>query len=276
MFSYLERNRGHSIWRVFGRRQCAPGRGYPISQKASFAGVVPGPAVIACRRRARRLDSLRLVDLPGKALQSLLATYSHFLRLWLAGFLAELLEEGIIVWAWPPFSLAPLVTTFYPNVTLTQSIYAFVGCTVVGLIAAVIPWRLRPSRHEPGDSETEDLAEVRCVTAGDRYDLAGRRVGSKVHGSLEALLYLPHPAKVDQEPAVDPQEALVLELLLEMIEAADRGLQASPIAGQPDIVVVRLCEADLAGVEQYPSALPRGDNPARQRLGAAGADQRFT
>jgi hypothetical protein len=67
----------------------------------------------------------------------------------LAGFLAELLEEGIIVWAWPPFSLAPLVTTFYPNVTLTQCIYAFVGCTVVGLIAAVIPWRLRPSRHEP-------------------------------------------------------------------------------------------------------------------------------
>ena len=53
------------------------------------------------------------------------------------------------MWAWPPFSLAPLVTTFYPNVTLTQCIYAFVGCTVVGLIAAVIPWRLRPSRHEP-------------------------------------------------------------------------------------------------------------------------------
>ena len=50
------------------------------------------------------------------------------------------------MWAWPPFSLAPLVTTFYPNVTLTQCIYAFVGCTVVGLIAAVIPWRLRPSR----------------------------------------------------------------------------------------------------------------------------------
>lgn len=29
------------------------------------------------------------------------------------------------MWAWPPFSLAPLVTTFYPNVTLTQCIYAF-------------------------------------------------------------------------------------------------------------------------------------------------------
>ena len=87
--SYLERNRGHSIWRVFGRRQCAPGRGHPISQKASFAGVVPGPAVIACRRRAWRLDSLRLIDLPGKALQSLLATYSHFLRLcWLVSLLS--------------------------------------------------------------------------------------------------------------------------------------------------------------------------------------------
>ena len=34
------------------------------------------------------------------------------------------------------------------------------------------------------------------MTAGDRYNLAGRRVGSEVHGSLEALLYLAHPAKV--------------------------------------------------------------------------------
>ena len=55
---------------------------------------------------------------------------------------------------------------------------------------------------------------------------------------------------------MDPQEALVLELLFEMIKAAGRGLQAYLIAGQPDIVVVRLCEADLAGGRAVPIGPP--------------------
>jgi Mn2+/Fe2+ NRAMP family transporter len=56
--------------------------------------------------------------------------------------------SGLIVWAVATFSLAPLVTTFYPNVTLTQCLYAFIICTVVGLAAGAILWRLRPSRHQ--------------------------------------------------------------------------------------------------------------------------------
>ncbi|HEY1819986.1 MAG TPA: hypothetical protein VGG83_08660 [Trebonia sp.] len=47
------------------------------------------------------------------------------------------------------FSLAPLVTTFFPNVTLTQCLYAFIVCTVGGLAAGAVLWRLRPSRHQP-------------------------------------------------------------------------------------------------------------------------------
>jgi Mn2+/Fe2+ NRAMP family transporter len=56
---------------------------------------------------------------------------------------------GIIAWAVITFSLAPLVTTFYPNVTLKQCIYSLVVCTIIGLVAAAILWRFRPSRRQP-------------------------------------------------------------------------------------------------------------------------------
>ena len=57
--------------------------------------------------------------------------------------------SGVIIWAVTTFSLAPLVTTFFPNVTLTQCLYAFIVCTAAGLAAGAIIWRLRPSRHQP-------------------------------------------------------------------------------------------------------------------------------
>ena len=56
---------------------------------------------------------------------------------------------GVLVWAVTTFSLAPLVTTFFPDVTLTQCLYAFIVCTLGGLAAGAILWRLRPSRHRP-------------------------------------------------------------------------------------------------------------------------------
>jgi Mn2+/Fe2+ NRAMP family transporter len=57
--------------------------------------------------------------------------------------------SGVIVWVVTTFSLAPLVTTFYPNVTLKQCIYTFIICTIIGLIAGAILWRMRSSRHHP-------------------------------------------------------------------------------------------------------------------------------
>jgi Mn2+/Fe2+ NRAMP family transporter len=56
---------------------------------------------------------------------------------------------GVIVWVVTTFSLAPLVTTFFPGVTLKQCGYALAVCTVLGLTAGAILWRLRPSRHRP-------------------------------------------------------------------------------------------------------------------------------
>jgi Mn2+/Fe2+ NRAMP family transporter len=56
---------------------------------------------------------------------------------------------GVLVWTVLTFSLAPLVTTFFPNVTLTQCLYAFIVCTAGGLAAGAVLWWLRPSRHQP-------------------------------------------------------------------------------------------------------------------------------
>jgi NRAMP (natural resistance-associated macrophage protein)-like metal ion transporter len=49
--------------------------------------------------------------------------------------------SGVLVWTVLTFSLAPLVTTFFPNVTLAQCLYAFVVCTAGG-------WR--PARFSGG------------------------------------------------------------------------------------------------------------------------------
>jgi Mn2+/Fe2+ NRAMP family transporter len=51
---------------------------------------------------------------------------------------------GVIAWAVTTFSLAPLVTTFFPDVTLMQCEYAFGACTVIGLAIAAVLWRARP------------------------------------------------------------------------------------------------------------------------------------
>jgi len=56
---------------------------------------------------------------------------------------------GSIAWIVLTFSLAPLVTTFWPVITLKQSFIGLAVCTVLGLAAAVLLVRHRPSRNEP-------------------------------------------------------------------------------------------------------------------------------
>ncbi|MGH3172012.1 MAG: NRAMP family divalent metal transporter, partial [Trebonia sp.] len=63
---------------------------------------------------------------------------------------------GLIVWAVLTFSLAPLVTTFFPDVTLAQCEYAFAACAALGLAAATVLWLARSGRRRaaarvPGD-----------------------------------------------------------------------------------------------------------------------------
>jgi hypothetical protein len=101
-------------------------------------------------------------------------------------------------------------------------------------------------------------------------------VGGEKQRSLDALFYFPHPAEVDQESAVDAEESFAFKLLLKAIKASGSGPEPSLIARQPDIVVVSLGEADLAGVEENPSIFPQGDDPAGERAGVSGAEQGIT
>jgi Mn2+/Fe2+ NRAMP family transporter len=55
---------------------------------------------------------------------------------------------GIITWIVLTFSLAPLVTTFWPVITLKQSFYGLGVCTVLGVAAAVLLVRFRSSSDE--------------------------------------------------------------------------------------------------------------------------------
>jgi hypothetical protein len=53
---------------------------------------------------------------------------------------------GLIAWIVLTFSLAPLVTTFWPVVTLKQSAWGLAACTVLGIAAAALLVRRRPGR----------------------------------------------------------------------------------------------------------------------------------
>ncbi len=55
---------------------------------------------------------------------------------------------GLIAWIVLTFSLAPLVTTFWPVITLKQSIWGLAACTVLGIAAAALLVRRRPGRDE--------------------------------------------------------------------------------------------------------------------------------
>jgi len=57
--------------------------------------------------------------------------------------------SGIIAWVVLTFSLAPLVTTFWPAITLKQTFTGGAICLVLGVIAACLLLRYRASRNEP-------------------------------------------------------------------------------------------------------------------------------
>jgi Mn2+/Fe2+ NRAMP family transporter len=56
--------------------------------------------------------------------------------------------SGVIAWVVLTFSLAPLVTTFWPVITLKQAFSGGAVCLVLGVIAAFLLLRYRASRNE--------------------------------------------------------------------------------------------------------------------------------
>jgi hypothetical protein len=64
---------------------------------------------------------------------------------------------GVIAWSVLTFSLAPLVTTFFPDVTLPQCEYAFIVAAVLGLAVAAVLLRVR-RRARAGTCDEASLA----------------------------------------------------------------------------------------------------------------------
>jgi hypothetical protein len=84
---------------------------------------------------------------------------------------------GLIAWIVLTFSLAPLVTTFWPVITLKQSAWGLAACTVLGIAAAALLVRRTPAR---GGVMADDSADNRRPPGTDRarwrHELRDRRV----------------------------------------------------------------------------------------------------
>jgi hypothetical protein len=94
---------------------------------------------------------------------------------------------GLVVWAVTTFSLAPLVTTFYPDVTLNRCLYTLVICTIIGMAAAAILWRFRPSRHQPVSLAPHSNRRPPGMTRSEwREILRDRRTAWRTPGSTRS------------------------------------------------------------------------------------------
>src|SRR5215204_1218664 len=115
----------------------------------------------------------------------------------------------------------------------------------------------RPSHHHrthgrpsiASRSEPERAPHGGSVAARHGYDLARRAVHDQRQLAPLPALRGPNATEVDEESAVDAQELAAGELLLEPVDAAHRGLQASLVGDEPDVVAVRLRETDLGSAQ---------------------------
>jgi hypothetical protein len=84
---------------------------------------------------------------------------------------------GLIAWIVLTFSLAPLVTTFWPVITLRQAIWGLGACTVLGIAAAALLVRRRPARDEvAADDPSGNRRPPGMDRAQWRAELRERRV----------------------------------------------------------------------------------------------------
>jgi hypothetical protein len=83
---------------------------------------------------------------------------------------------GVIAWIVTTFSLAPLVTTFYPNVTLKQTFSAFIVCAVIGVVfVAALLWYRSSRRADSEPDPTENRRPKGMPRAEWREVLRERR-----------------------------------------------------------------------------------------------------
>ena len=119
-------------------------------------------------------------------------------------------------------------------------------------------------------SEPERAPHGRDVAARHRHRLARRAVHDQRQLAPRPAVDRADAGQVDEEAPVDAQELAAGELLLELVDAADRGLQAPFVGDEPDVVAVRLREADL-GPAQQDHALAAHAHDARPAGSAPGS-----
>ena len=84
---------------------------------------------------------------------------------------------GIIAWVVTTFSLAPLVTTFWPVITLKQCLYGFIACTIVGIVFMGLLLKFKSGRDEAAESGPDSNRRPAGMSrAAWRAELRERRV----------------------------------------------------------------------------------------------------
>jgi Mn2+/Fe2+ NRAMP family transporter len=134
--------------------------------------------------------------------------------------------SGIIAWIVLTFSLAPLVTTFWPVITLKQSFIGLGACTVLGVIGAFALLRFRQAR--------EDDAALAADPAGNK------RPASMTRAEWKAVL---RGRRISwRTPAIDTLERPVLSMSRRIGLLALRGYIVFAIV----IMVVKLIQVTTA------------------------------
>ncbi len=94
---------------------------------------------------------------------------------------------GVIVWTVTTFSLAPLVTTFFPDVSVPQIVLTLAVCALLGAVIGVVLWLRRPSRGTPVTDSPEDNRRPPGMDRHRWHDVLTERRDTWRTPSLETL-----------------------------------------------------------------------------------------
>jgi hypothetical protein len=94
---------------------------------------------------------------------------------------------GVIAWIVTTFSLAPLVTTFYPDVTLTQIFSAFIVCAVIGVVfMAALLW-FRSKRQENSEPDPTENRRPKGMPRAQWREVLRQRRAAWVTPAIDTL-----------------------------------------------------------------------------------------
>src|SRR3954452_2682508 len=127
------------------------------------------------------------------------------------------------------------------------------GCAAGG-VPVVFRGLLEPERAPHGSD----------VPARHGHALPRRALHDQLQLAPRASLDFAHAREVDKESAVDTQELRSRELDFELLDATNRGLEASFLGDEPDVLTVGLREMDLFPSQQDHALAAHAHDSLRQ------------